>query len=160
MRSRSRLRNTRFGGTERSSVPTVAFSTWVRSTSATSSTNRRISDLALASATPDRLSLSRSSCSISDMLGVSCAASSGSASTSRRCIRLTRSASMAPSSGPIAGISRLRSGVRRCRPPARPPAAQRRRARQPSAALQPARVGLPARQLPGGDRRRSRWRRR
>ena len=39
------------------SSPTLVFSTWVRSTSATSSTNRRISALALASATPDRLRL-------------------------------------------------------------------------------------------------------
>ncbi len=101
VRSRSRLRNTRLGGIERSRAPTVAFSTCVRSTSATSSTKRRIRALALARATPDRLFLSRSSCSISDMLGVSRAASAGSASTSRRRIRLTRSASMEPSSGPI-----------------------------------------------------------
>ena len=87
--------------------------------SATSSTNRRIRALALASATPERLLLSRSNCSISDMLGVSRAASWGSASTSRSCIRLTRSASIAPTSGP---------------------AAER--------ALQPARVGLPAASCP------------
>ena len=105
--------------------------TWVRSTSATSSTNRRISALALARATPDRLSLSRSSCSISDMLGVSCAASAGVGQHLAQVHPLDQVA--------FAGRGRATPGRRPSRaapragpPPARPGCAARRRQPRPA----------------------------